>query len=233
MKKDVSCIVAFYNETDRILGVLEVLSKINEFNSLICVDDGSTDSRYKDIKKLFPKITLIRFQKNKGKSAAIEKALEKVKDPLVFLIDGDLKNLQAQEIKQAISIMHNNKDIDMILLTRMHTNIQGTWQRANCIFSGERILRTIDLHNVFKMKPKPSRYQIEIALNHYMITTRKKVFWIRSSAINFFKRIKFGGFIKGEIKDLAMHFEMMQYVGFFQYLYQVLFFSKHEYKETN
>lgn len=229
MKNDCSCIVPFYNETDRILGVLSVVSKIKKFRQIICVDDGSTDKKYIEIKKSFPNICLLRFSQNRGKSAAIEKALQLIDSKFVFLIDGDLKNLNPKEIESAIDIMENNPDMDMVIMTRVHTNIQGTWQRANCIFSGERILKTADLKVIYQQKPKPIRYQIEVAINQYMIKNKMRAYWIKSSAINLFKRIKFGGFIKGEIKDLLMHYQMIKYIGVFNYINQVLFFCKKEY----
>lgn len=230
MKADtVSCIVPFYNESERILLVLEAVSKVKEFNQIICVDDGSVDKTYLKIRKLYPSIKVIRFSKNRGKTAAIEKALMSINDPLIFCIDGDLINLKPSEIRKAIDIMRINQKIAMIILCRIHTNIQGTWQRANNIFSGERILKTADLKEVLNKNPKPVRYQLEVAINKYMMENNKKVYWIPSSAINHFKREKYDGFIKGEIEDLLMHFQMIKYIGFLNYIKQILFFCRKEY----
>ncbi|MBI3366374.1 glycosyltransferase [Candidatus Roizmanbacteria bacterium] len=229
----VTCIVPFYNESERILGVLEAVSKVKEFSQIICVDDGSNDKTYLRIRKFHPFICLIRFQKNRGKTTAIERALTLVNNPLVFCIDGDLLSLQPNEIRKAIKIMQINQHIAMIILCRIHTNIQGTWQRANNIFSGERILRAQDLKAVLKNNPKPVRYQIEVAINKYMMEKEKEVYWIPSSAINYFKRQKYGGLIKGELRDLQMHYQMIQYIGFINYLKQVLFFCRKQYHPSS
>ncbi len=236
----VTCIIPFYNEFERILGVLEAVSKVKNFNQIICVDDGSTDnskliiqnSKFSN-KTKYPQFRFIRFEKNRGKTAAIEKALLYAENPLIFCIDGDLINLQPSEIKKAIKIMQTHKNIAMIILCRIHTNIQGTWQRANNIFSGERIMRTSDLKIVLENKPKPIRYQIEVAINKYMIDRKKQVYWIPSSAINHFKRMKYNGFIKGEIKDLHMHWTMIKYIGLLNYIKQILFFCRKKYHPSS
>ncbi len=196
--KNVTCIIPFYNESERILGVLEAVSKVKEFSRIICVDDGSIDGSIRQLadskfvnKKIYPQFRFLRLRKNGGKTGAIEASLKFVTDPLIFLIDGDLLNLQSEEIKKAIEIMRTDQTISMIILCRVHTNIQGAWQRANTIFSGERILKTEDLKRVLHTKPKPVGYQLEIAINGYIIQSNKRAYWIPSSAINHFKRIKY------------------------------------------
>ena len=114
----------------------------------------------------------------------------------------------------------------MIILKRINAHWRTYWQRAHTIFSGERILKKTDLLVVFRNKPRG--YQLEIAINKYMMDNKKEVRWIPSSAVNIFKNKKVG-FIHGEIKDLLMHWTMIQYAGFLNYIHQILFFCRKKY----
>ena len=71
-----TCIIPFYNESDRILKVLDGVVKINGINEIICVDDGSTDNTSKLIRKRYPRITIISNPKNLGKTDAVNQALQ-------------------------------------------------------------------------------------------------------------------------------------------------------------
>ena len=56
----------------------------------------------------------------------------------------------------------------------MNGRLESTWFRADTIFSGERIVKKKDFLEVISTL-KPSGYQIEIALNKFMMENRKKV----------------------------------------------------------
>lgn len=46
-----TAIVPFFNEGERVVNTLKLLSKVANLKEIICVDDGSTDSAYKKITK--------------------------------------------------------------------------------------------------------------------------------------------------------------------------------------
>jgi hypothetical protein len=142
-------------------------------------------------------------------------------------MDADLTDVNANEIGNAIQAIQNNKTVDMVILRRIYSSLEAKWIRADIIFSGERILRRSDLIKVFRTNP--IGYQIEIAINKYMIKNHKKVFWMKSSAKNIFKRKKVG-FLKGFISEQKMHFSLMKFNGVLEYLYQIVFFARQEIK---
>lgn len=231
----VSAIIPFYNEGERVVEVLKEIVKIKSLSKVICVDDGSNDNSSFLIKKstVFKKnknkILLISFKKNQGKAEAVFAGLKNTNSDYVFILDADLKNLKAEDFKKGIKKIFTNKKIDMIILRRVFASLESSWFRADTIFSGERILKKDDLFEIFSTL-KPKGYQLEIAINTYMIKNHKNVYWMPSSAINVFKRTKIG-LIKGQIKELIMHHQMMKFAGFFNYIYQVMFFAKEELKD--
>lgn len=89
-KISLSCIVPFYNEKERVISVLNSIIKIDGIDEVVCVDDGSEDNTRALIRRGFPNITVIRLNKNKGKSAAVKSGFRTVKSEYLFLIDADM-----------------------------------------------------------------------------------------------------------------------------------------------
>lgn len=188
-KNAFTVLIPFYNEKQRIFDTLNIVTKAKSIDKIICVDDGSQDTNYKKIQKKYPQITTIRLEKNQGKSSAILHGLVSVTTEWVFFIDADLKNLQINEIENAIKAVKNSissaNPLDMLILRRSNYSYFVTAIRHDILMSGERILRTQDALAVFK-KP-PTGYQLEIAINLYMMQNRKNCAWIQTSLANSYK----------------------------------------------
>jgi glycosyltransferase involved in cell wall biosynthesis len=221
MNSKCSCIIPIYNEAQRISEVLKIFSQVKEIDEIICVDDGSTDDTNNVIKTLFPKVKLLTLSTNQGKSVAIATGLNETENEFIFLADADILNIKASEIRCAVIAMKTNPVLDMIILRRNKTVLSIKLTRADVVFSGEKILKRKDLLRVFTLKPQ--LYQIEVAINEYMIRHRKRVYWISSSAQNIFKTEKFG-LLPGIWGELVMHKSMIDYIGLFSYVRQRLFF---------
>ena len=229
----VSFIIPFHNEGERLNDVIDVISKVKNIDKIILVDDGSSTftakrgisgaNKFKN-----DKIEYLKLSRNIGKAGAIWEGLKKTRSDYIFLCDGDVRGLKAEEIERAIEAIINNETLDMIILRRMKAKLESQWIRADTIFSGERILRRSDLMDVYETNP--TGYQIEIAINTYMIKNKKNVYWMPSSGVNVFKRDKVG-LIEGTIKEQTMHLSMMRYAGFLNYLKQTLFFCRKEFKK--
>lgn len=224
MKISCNCIIPFYNEGSRVLEVARAVSEIKGISKIILVDDGSkSDAIYLALKKQFPKISIIRLEENKGKSEAIKEGLKYVDSDLVLLLDGDLLNIKANEFENAIQQISNNKQIDMIILRRMtdKTVIFSRWLRHDIIYSGQRILRTHDLKEIYKNKIVG--YQIEVAINTYMMRNRKLVYWMPSTIQNLPKQMKWG-WSKGSKNSLNMFRDFVIYAGLRNFVWQTVFF---------
>ena len=106
MKSDITCLIPFYNENQRLIDTLKIITKVKGINKIICINDGSQDNSAILLKKFFPKIDLISFTNNQGKTETIRQGLKSVKTKYTLLLDSDLKNLDAKEIEKALSMKY-------------------------------------------------------------------------------------------------------------------------------
>lgn len=186
-----ACIIPFYNEGHSLLETIEVASKVAEFDQIICVDDGSnrpiTSKLIKQIVRDHPQIKLIVRKKNGGKVAAVKTGLKEVNTKWVFLLDADLKNLKTSEIRKAIRLVKKHaRRLKMLILRRAPYNKFVRAIRHDILMSGERILRTKDLREIYETKFF-SGYQLEIAINHYFQENNKRCYWLQTSIENTYK----------------------------------------------
>ncbi len=85
-----SIIVPVYNEEKTIEKVIRELKKLRFKKEIIVVDDGSTDTTPKILKKL-KGIKVITHEKNLGKGAAIATGIKHAKGDAVLIQDADLE----------------------------------------------------------------------------------------------------------------------------------------------
>jgi glycosyltransferase involved in cell wall biosynthesis len=96
---DISIIITLLNEEESLPELTEWIRKVMETNEftyeIIFVDDGSTDKSWSIIEQLWaenPNIHGIRFQRNYGKSAALNVGFEQVVGDVVITMDADLQD---------------------------------------------------------------------------------------------------------------------------------------------
>lgn len=218
-----SCLIPFHNERDRILSVLAVASRVQELSPIICVDDGSTDGGGSLVAGHFPGVTSVRLKQNQGKTAAVRRGMSLVDSEYVCLLDADLRSLTATEIGAALQKMLSDPSIDMIILRRVNAVLSSRIIRGDVLFSGERILRTHDLEQVLNRDPEA--YQLEIAINQYMMDRGKQVYWMPSSAQNTFK-VEKSGWLAGLEREMSMMKSLIDFGGMGTYVKQVVDFAR-------
>ncbi len=219
----VSAIVPFYNEEERIFYVLDVLEGIKSIDEIICVDDGSTDDASEKIKKKYENIILVQNPYNQGKSAAVAKGIRRAKGEYILLIDADISNLMENELETAIN-WAKQSDVNMVILRRMYDPLGAKITRGDILISGERILRKSDLLEALETNPR--NYQLETAINLYMMKNHKIVYWFPYSGTNV-PKIKKKGLISGIIEEIGMNFSMYAFAGFYQYMKLIIRFCRH------
>lgn len=118
MKLDI--IIPAYNEERNVTlihdRIEECLKDIDY--SLIYVNDGSTDSTYKELKELYKKdkrVKVVNFSRNFGKEAAIYAGLEKSTGDLCALIDADLEQ-NPKYLKEMYNILIKDDDTDEVAM---------------------------------------------------------------------------------------------------------------------
>lgn len=215
--------IPFYNERERIKQVLDIISKVESVSQVVCVDDGSTDKTAEYIQSNWPAVEVVRLQQNQGKAAAIACALKFVKNENILLMDADLQDLKAAEIEAAIHAFCSHSSIDMLILRRVNSPWFVKWYRSDILLSGERLIKKSDLMQVMKLKVK--RYQLEVAINRYMIRQKKVVRWMPWSAMNTYKVDKLG-VLDGSRKEFKMYVEIVSFVGFSHMMLQLASFTK-------
>ena len=225
MNKTITCIVPFYNERSRIEKVLQKLSQISEIDQIIAVDDGSSDNSSAGIKQLFPEVDVLVLEKNSGKAHAIKMALERAEGQFILMMDADYVNLEVSEIRQIINKFKQASHVDMLLVkVSGGNNALDRLLRKEVLFTGFRLLSKETLVDV--LKQRILGYQLEVAINKYMLDNSKRVFWIDSSVKNVHKFTKWG--FPGLINSIQMEFSILSYLGLRNLFRQIYSFSKTE-----
>ena len=95
-----SVIVPVFDESESLPELIGWIDRVVRENNItpvevIFVDDGSSDSSWKvihELKKTYPYIKGIRFRRNYGKSAALQKGFEAAAGDIVITMDADLQD---------------------------------------------------------------------------------------------------------------------------------------------
>src|SRR5215216_3604042 len=96
---DLSIVIPLKDEEESLPELADWIRKVCEEHNysyeVIMVDDGSTDNSWKVIEQLSnvnSNIKGIRFQRNYGKSAALNEAFKAVRGEVVITMDADLQD---------------------------------------------------------------------------------------------------------------------------------------------
>jgi glycosyltransferase involved in cell wall biosynthesis len=118
-KVDISVVIPLFNEEESLnelnSWIQSVMIKNNFSYEVIFVDDGSKDASWKVIEQLKTNnlnIKGIKFQRNYGKSAALQKGFEKASGRVVITMDADLQD-SPDEIP-ALYEMIVSEDFDVV-----------------------------------------------------------------------------------------------------------------------
>ena len=92
----VSIVIPNYNGRQLLEAYLPVVMKAkehkeNKIEEIVVVDDASTDESVSYIKRNFPDIRLVKHTQNRGFSASVNTGVRSAKNPLVVLLNSDVK----------------------------------------------------------------------------------------------------------------------------------------------
>lgn len=118
-KIEISIVIPLYNEVESLPElhewIVSVMQKHNFTYEVIFVDDGSKDGSWDIVMNLQSQDNCVRgikFQRNYGKSAALQKGFEAVKGEFVVTMDADLQD-SPEEIPEMVRMLKED-DFDMI-----------------------------------------------------------------------------------------------------------------------
>ena len=117
MSKQISIVVPLFNEEESLPHLIDWIKKVldTKFSyEVLLVDDGSKDESWKIIETLVAENNVVRgikFQRNYGKSAALQKGFESSKGDVVITMDADLQD-SPEEIPELYEmIVHQDFDL--------------------------------------------------------------------------------------------------------------------------
>ncbi|MCK9556826.1 MAG: glycosyltransferase family 2 protein [Candidatus Cloacimonetes bacterium] len=111
----ISFVIPVLNECESLNQLYdEILANLGDNTyEIIFVDDGSTDGSYKvmcDLAALDQQVKVIKFRRNFGKAAALQKGFEHADGEIVFTMDADLQDIPA-EIPAFIAKLNEGFDL--------------------------------------------------------------------------------------------------------------------------
>jgi len=119
LKYDISIVVPLYNEVESLPELHQWIVKVMVANNysyeILFIDDGSKDGSWKVVEDLHQKdknVKGIKFQRNYGKSAALQKGFEAALGHVVITMDADLQD-SPDEIPELYRMITEN-DFDLI-----------------------------------------------------------------------------------------------------------------------
>lgn len=112
---DLSVIIPFLNEEESLPELVAWIERVMQANNfsyeVIMIDDGSTDDSWEKVLELSNKNSLIkgiRFQRNYGKSAALNEGFKAAQGDYVITMDADLQD-SPDEIPELYTMIKNGK----------------------------------------------------------------------------------------------------------------------------
>ncbi|MGV8945982.1 MAG: glycosyltransferase family 2 protein [Lutibacter sp.] len=116
---DISIVIPLLNEDESLNELHDWIAKVMQSNrysyEILFIDDGSTDASWKVIETLAqknPNVKGIRFQKNYGKSQALNAGFKEVTGDVVITMDADLQD-SPDEIPELYNLI-KNEDFDLV-----------------------------------------------------------------------------------------------------------------------
>ena len=99
MTPQLSIVLPIYNEEESIPHLLEelipALEEIGQTFEIVCIDDGSSDNSFEELKKLRAqdeRVRIVRFRRNFGQTAAFAAGFDRAQGEIVITMDADLQN---------------------------------------------------------------------------------------------------------------------------------------------
>ncbi len=207
----ICCLIPAYNESSRINRVLADISNYEFFNTILVVNDGSFDNtaevvrEFKQLKEL-DKLELLDLEENLGKSGAVLRGVEEVKEEIIVFLDADLVGLNHQNLDKLIYPLVC-KDYRMAILDR------PTDRRAvsailgiSRLFGGERSVWKEDILDMDLNED--DGYTLETKMNMYYLNKGEKVRTVYAPNLETILHTKKDGVIKGTVLYLKMFWNM-------------------------
>ncbi|NLK21128.1 MAG: glycosyltransferase family 2 protein [Epulopiscium sp.] len=198
---DISIVIPAYNEEGRIGGVLAPLMDLDLIKEIIVINDGSVDETSREARR-YP-VTVIDFQKNYGKAAAMKRGIIESTGEWILFLDADLCGLKKEHIVTMIEYTLK-KDVDMVLglftKGRLITDIS---HKIAPFLSGQRLVKRIVLEQIPIWED--NRYGVELVITEHINKIKGKVKKVYMPHVYHVPKEVKRGWIKGKIEKHIMY----------------------------
>lgn len=206
MKKQVSVVIAAYNEEPRIAEVLKIVEKHPIVSEVIVVNDGSKDKTSDVVKKF--NVTLIENEKNIGKTLSVKKGIDIAKNDIIMLIDADLKGLTDDAITMLAKPVLDG-EVDWTLSLRDNSEWFMKLLKMDWI-SGERVVpKKLLLEKTIWSRPNIS-YGLETLMNKSLLASNKTFKSVYLPNLTITSKSEKVGKIKGIMGEIRMYGQIMR-----------------------
>src|SRR3989344_4455702 len=217
--KKISCIMACYNEKERIGNILKVVALHPLIYETIVIDDGSTDGT-KEIATEYKSVRFIVHEKNQGKSRAVYSGIKESTGEFIFLLDADLIGLTVENVMDILEpVIQDRADVSISL----RQNAPLLWRIIGLDYlSGERVFRRKMLSDeaILEISALPG-FGLEVFLNKIIISNHYRVKIVNwKNVLSPFKHKK-QGLRNGLGSDIRMMREIFQTISPVQSLLQI------------
>lgn len=225
----ISVIIAAYNEEPRIAAVLKVVEHHPLVDEVIVIDDGSKDKTPEVAKKY--QVKLIINQQNMGKTLSVKKGIESAKNPLIMLIDADLKGLDKEAISQLAEPVLSGKFDWTLSLRGNSTGIMKLFKMD--WVSGERVVpKRLLLDPLIWSRPEVG-YSLETLMNKSLLSKNLKFCTVYLPKLLITKKAEKIGKKQGRIDEIKMFQQIIKVMPLHKVLAQFLRMSylNHKFKK--
>ena len=203
----VSCIIAAYNEEERIPNVLHAVVGHPLIDEVIVVDDCSTDATWAAAQK-FSSVHVISNPVNWGKSHSVSAGVLQSEGDYVLFLDADLVGLTAANVTELLQPVLGGEADCSISLRR---DALAAWQviGLDCL-SGERAMRRSLISDHVGPIARLPGFGIETYLNNLMIRERARIRVVRWPTVGHTRKVYKRGLWQGLIDEIRMLMNIMQ-----------------------
>lgn len=203
--QELSCIIPAYNEDEDVKKIIRSLLESRHVKEVILVDDYSEDE-YAQIYRSIEGITLIRHEKNQGKSQAVLTGILASTGNYILVLDADLLWLSAHHIEH---LMNEMAQYEIFCLTRGADSNFGKFIGSTYITRGEHLFTRTFFNQYRSQLFDGTRWGFDNNINSVLFTNPVKFRVCELIGVDHKTKEEKYNFFVGTWLDMKMFYEVV------------------------